>query len=67
MQYADGELSAGTHNDPQNPIDNTFNRSWAIVDDDPIKGMKKVDVTVTYQTGSPDSSVTLNTLITSRR
>lgn len=67
VPYGDADLTAGTHNDPDNPIDRTFTRTWTVTDDAPLQSMKTVDVTVTFQTGNPDSTVTVSTFITSRR
>jgi hypothetical protein len=38
-----------------------------VVDNNPIPGMKRVLVSVSYATANTDSTVTLATLITSRR
>lgn len=67
IPYQDANLSVGTHTDANNPLDSHFRRSWVVTDDAPIEGMKKVDVTVSFDTASKDSSVTLSTYITSRR
>ena len=61
------DLNAGTHSDSQNPIDLHFTRNWIVTDNSPVQDMKEVDVTVTWQTASMDSSVTLTTYLTSRR
>jgi len=65
--YSDTELAAGTHNDTDNPIDRHFTRSWAVTDDTPLQSMKTVAVTVSFETASSDSSVTIRSYITSRR
>ena len=67
IDYADADLSAGTHNDPDNPIDNNFFRTWTVVDNTPLVDMKRVSVTVRFQTASNDSVVTLSSFISSRR
>jgi prepilin-type N-terminal cleavage/methylation domain-containing protein len=46
------DLTAGTHNDPANPVRTTFNRFWSVADDTPVAGMKKIEVWVTYPRGS---------------
>ena len=66
-EYNDAVLAAGSHTDPDNPIERHFTRSWIVADDSPLTGMKQIAVTVSFNTGSADSSVTLNTLLTSRR
>lgn len=46
------ELEAGTHVDP---MDGVFARRWLVAQDDPIRGMKRVEVRVGYPTQSADS------------
>jgi Tfp pilus assembly protein PilV len=65
--FTDAALAAGVHNDPANPLERHFTRSWRVVDDSPLSGMKQIAVTVSFNSGSADSSVTMNTLLTSRR
>lgn len=67
VSYGDGDLNAGTHNDTENPIDRHFTRSWVVTDDTPLQSMKTVAVTVSFETASNDSSVTIRSFITSRR
>jgi prepilin-type N-terminal cleavage/methylation domain-containing protein len=67
VSYSDADLDAGTHADPDNPIDLHFQRSWVVTDNTPVPGMKQVNVTVIWETASMDSSVTLQTYLTSRR
>ena len=65
--WGDADLNAGDHTDADNPIDLHYRRSWTVADDVPIPGMKRVNVTVSFPTASADSTVTLDTYITSRR
>jgi len=67
LPYNDAELSAGNHTDADNPLSGHFNRSWSVVDDTPLDGMKDVSVSVTFPTASSDSVRTLRTFITSRQ
>ena len=67
VPYDDGDLTAGNHVDPDNPLDRIFTRTWSVVEDVPVAEMKRIDVTVSYQTDNPDNSVTLTTYLTSRR
>jgi prepilin-type N-terminal cleavage/methylation domain-containing protein len=67
VPYSDADLAAGTHVDAENPIDRNFTRSWAVTDDTPLQSMKTVAVTVSFETASSDSSVTIRSYITSRR
>jgi len=54
-----GDLTAGTHNDPNNPIRSSFNRQWVVTDNTPATGLKTIEVTVTYPHGTETRSVTL--------
>jgi Tfp pilus assembly protein PilV len=65
--FTDAALSAGGHVDPNNPLENHFTRSWSVADNSPVSGMKRIDVTVSFNSGNADSLVTLSTYITSRR
>ena len=67
VSWGNADLNAGSHSDADNPIDSHYQRSWDVVDDVPIEGMKRVSVTVSFPTASTDSTVTLDTYITSRR
>ena len=67
IDFDSADLAAGDHNDPDNPLERIFTRTWSIVDSAPIADMKRVDVTVSYESDNPDNSVTLTTYITSRR
>jgi prepilin-type N-terminal cleavage/methylation domain-containing protein len=67
IPYSDADLVGGFHNDPGNPIVPHFRRTWSVSDDTPVQGMKHIAVTVAFDTASKDSSVTLETFITSRR
>ena len=61
------EISSGNHSDSENPLDIHYTRSWTVVDDDPVADMKKLVVSVSFQTASKDSVVTMSTYLTSRR
>ena len=67
VSWGAADLNAGSHSDADNPIDAHYQRSWDVTDDVPIAGMKRVSVTVSFPTSSTDSTVTLDTYITSRR
>lgn len=65
--YNGADLTAGNHVDPRNPLNRHFTRTWIVADNTPINGMKRVAVTVSFNSVKADSSVTLNTFLTSRR
>lgn len=65
--FTSADLSAGAHADPGNPLERHFTRNWTVADNAPLSGMKRVTVTVSFNSGSADSTVTMTTLLTSRR
>jgi prepilin-type N-terminal cleavage/methylation domain-containing protein len=65
--FNNADLTAGTHNDPDNPIERIYTRTWTVTDNDPVADMKTVTVTVTYLSDNKDNAVTLSTYLTSRR
>ena len=67
LPFGSASLTQGTHNDPLNPLQRHFTRTWSVVDDTPLAGMKRIDVTVSFPSSSSDSTVTLTTYITSKR
>ena len=67
VAWDDPDLAAGLHNDPDNPIDSNFYRRWTVLDSTPLPDMKRVNVTVRFDTAHPDSTVTFSSFITSRR
>lgn len=62
--FVDADLTAGTHDDPNNPIRPHFNRSWEVTDNTPAPGMKRISVKVTFDTASADSEAVLQTFKT---
>ncbi len=54
-----GDLTAGTHSDPFNPIRSDFNRYWRVIDNSPVNRMKRIEVWVTYPHGSQTREVRL--------
>ncbi len=67
LPFLHADLTQGSHVDPDNPIDLHYERSWDVIDNMPMQGMKRVSVSVNFPTASADSTVTLDTFITSRR
>jgi len=69
LSYADAALSAGTHQDTNNPVGESgqsggiYSRSWIVAVDSPISGTKTISVTVTWPpAGSTTHTVTLVTI-----
>lgn len=60
-----GDLAAGTHSDPLNPLHadgstgGLFTRQWTVTDDIPINGMKRVEMRVTWRDRIGSPTVTL--------
>ena len=65
--YQSADLTAGNHDDPDNPIRAHYTRTWSVTDDTPVTGMKTISVSVTFPTSSADSVATLRTFKTSRQ
>ncbi len=55
------DLDAGVHADPVNPIEGAFVRTWEVTDDDPVAGMRRVEVRVRITTARSDSVASLVT------
>ena len=55
------DLDAGVHADPGNPIEDAFERTWEITADDPVAGMRRVEVRVRITTARSDSVASLVT------
>ena len=64
--FDDTDLTAGAHPDPTNPINDHFNRSWTVQDDNPYSGMKRVVVRVNYPTSRSDSTITIDSILSPR-
>ena len=54
----DVDLQAGSHTDSSVV---GFVRSWAVTDNDPIDGMKRIEASVSFETIRPDSVATMVT------
>ena len=65
--YQHADLTAGNHDDPDNPIRGRYTRTWSVTDNTPVTGMKMISVSVTFPTASADSASTLRTYKSSRQ
>ena len=62
LPLAHADLTDGLHDDPDNPIGDNYERRWDVTLDDPIAGMRRVEVSVRLNnTASSDSVATLVT------
>ncbi|MGQ9603293.1 MAG: type IV pilus modification PilV family protein [bacterium] len=59
LSESSGDLTSGTHSDPENPIRSNFNRYWQVIDNMPVNGMKRIVVWVTYPHGSETREIRL--------
>jgi hypothetical protein len=50
--YDDADLTAGTHNDPNNPVEGRYFVSWVVEEDQPITLCKRITVLVRWGTSS---------------
>jgi type IV pilus assembly protein PilV len=63
LAYNAPDLDAGyTHDDPDNPIDSKYERTWDITEDEPITGCKTIVVTVSWQARRQES-ISITTVI----
>ena len=46
LPKADADLADGTHVDPDNPVEGSYDRRWLVDADNPIAGMRRVEVRV---------------------
>jgi len=61
--YASLIVSSTPYNDPNNPIEGIFSRSWKIEDSGLPAGLKRITVTVSWSTAFGPKNVQLMTLI----
>jgi prepilin-type N-terminal cleavage/methylation domain-containing protein len=55
LPTTDADLAAGVHVDPESPIEDRFERRWEVIENDPIEGMRRVEMRVRFPTQSADS------------
>lgn len=63
LPFAHADLADGNHVDPDSPINGAYVRSWAVADGSPVPDMKRVVMTVSFPTSSPDSMAVVTTLL----
>lgn len=51
------DLAAGTHVDPGNPLEGNYDRRWDVAENDPIDGMRRVEVRVRAENTTRGDSV----------
>jgi prepilin-type N-terminal cleavage/methylation domain-containing protein len=63
QSYTAADLTAGSHNDPGNPLSSIYTRTWTVTDNTPAANMKTVQVTVSWTRKGSAHNVNLNTII----
>lgn len=51
------DLAAGMHVDPENPLEGNYDRRWDVAEDEPIAGMRRVEVRVRAENTTRSDSV----------
>ena len=64
LSFNHADLAAGAHAEPANAGRTGYNRRWAVVDNNPLPGMKRLTVTVSFNTDGPDSLAIMVTQLT---
>ncbi|MBP8985881.1 MAG: prepilin-type N-terminal cleavage/methylation domain-containing protein [Syntrophobacterales bacterium] len=62
--YDHSDVSAGTHNDPGDPLSGIYTRTWSVVDNNPVTNIKTLTVTVAWSWRGAARNVQLVTYIT---
>jgi prepilin-type N-terminal cleavage/methylation domain-containing protein len=64
LSFNHADLNAGTHTEPAAAGRTGYNRRWNVVDNNPLPGMKRLTVTVSFVSDSPDSQAIVVTQLT---
>jgi Tfp pilus assembly protein PilV len=64
LRAADPDLIAGAHTDGGNPPLGANPPSWVVTDDDPMAGMKRLDMTVTFSERDVMRTISMSTYLT---
>jgi len=64
LRPVDPDLVAGAHTDADNPLFGAYTRTWVVTDDDPMAGMKRLDMSVTFSEQGIIRNVNMSTYLT---
>jgi len=64
LTFNHADLAAGAHTEPAAAGQTGYNRTWNVVDNNPLPGMKRLTVSVSFRTQSPDSQAIVVTQLT---
>ncbi len=64
--YDHADLTAGTHNDPGNPVSSIYTRSWTVLANTPDTDIKTLTMTVSWNWRGAARNVQLVTYITKK-
>lgn len=61
MPYGDGDLTAGTHDHPGNPLPGNYHVRWVVTVDQPVAGCKRIVITAARNsvTARPEATLTI--------
>ena len=59
VPYGDGDLTAGTHDDPANPHDGIYYVRWVVEDNQPLANCKRITVKVARRVVTATPEVTI--------
>jgi len=57
----DPDLVAGNHADAANPVLGVYTRTWIVTDDNPMVGMKSINMSVAYTDNGMPRTIAMNT------
>jgi prepilin-type N-terminal cleavage/methylation domain-containing protein len=64
LSFNHADLAGGAHTEPAAAGRTGYNRRWNVVDNNPLPGMKRLTVTVSFRSDSPDSQAIVVTQLT---
>lgn len=64
LSFNHADLAAGAHTEPAGAGRTGYNRRWDVMDNNPLPGMKRLTVTVSFNTDGPDSQAIMVTQLT---
>lgn len=63
LPAVDPDLAAGAHVDANNPIQGAYTRTWTVTDDNPMAGMKRLDMNVAFSDNGTPRTISMSTYL----
>ena len=63
LAVANADIAAGAHVDAANPIQGAYTRTWTITDDNPMAGMKRLDMNVAFSDNGIVRNIAMSTYL----